>query len=704
MQERHADTYREEAHELLSELESSLLELEGSPGDMELVGRIFRAMHTIKGSGAMFGFDAIAAFTHEVETVFDNVRHGTLQVTRDLIDLTLKARDCIRLMLDEPDNNASEEMAAAILSSLRALASGGDESETVQWETAEAVHEEKAAAVPDEEGSQTYRIRFTPARHLFRTGTNPLPLLNELHSLGECSVTTYFGAIPPLEAIDPESCYAKWDAILTTSQGLNAVKDVFIFVENDAEVNIGTIDEDASGEGEVKKLGEILVERGDVGRQDVERVLQDRKPIGELLVESGVTTSAKVASALSEQEHVREVREKRKAEEAVSSIRVSAEKLDKLVDLVGELVTIQARLTEKAANGKDPDLVLVAEEVERLTNELRDNTMSIRMLPIGSTFSRFKRLVRDLSQELGKEIELYTEGAETELDKTVIERLNDPLVHIIRNAVDHGIEEPSVREELGKPRVGTIVLSAKHSGGNVLIDITDDGKGLHKEKLRQKAVEKGLVSPDAEMSEKEIFSLIFAPGFSTSSAVTSVSGRGVGMDVVKKTVDGLRGSVDVSSEEGTGTSVTLKLPLTLAIIDGLLVEIGKQHFVLPLSLVKECVELTREDVERAHGRHIANVRGEIVPYVRLREKFGISGDLPAIEQIVIADIQRASIGLVVDNVIGEHQTVIKSLGRIYRNVRGVSGSTILGDGTVALIMDVPGLVDGAQTYEITTNN
>ncbi|HUJ68172.1 MAG TPA: chemotaxis protein CheA, partial [Syntrophorhabdales bacterium] len=515
MQERHIDTYREEAHELLSELESSLLELEGSPGDMELVGRIFRAMHTIKGSGAMFGFDEIAAFTHEVETVFDNVRHGTLQVTRDLIDLTLKVRDCIRLMLDEPGNKETEEMAAAILSSLRALASGGNESETTEeWTAAEPTSSEGSQALPTEGGSQTYRIRFTPARHLFRTGTNPLPLLNELRSLGECSIAAHFGAIPPLEAIDPESCYARWDIILTTSQGLNAVKDVFIFVENDAEVRIEAIDEDPAVEGDVKRLGEILVERGDVGRQDVERVLQERKPIGELLVESGVTTSAKVASALSEQEHVREVREKRKTEEAVSSIRVSADKLDKLVDLVGELVTIQARLTEKAVSGKDPELLFVAEEVERLTNELRDNTMSIRMLPIGSTFSRFKRLVRDLSKELGKEIELYTEGAETELDKTVIERLNDPLVHIIRNSVDHGIEEPSVREQLGKPRVGTIVLSAKHSGGNVLIDITDDGKGLHKETLRLKAVEKGLVSPDAEMSEKEIFSLIFAPGFS----------------------------------------------------------------------------------------------------------------------------------------------------------------------------------------------
>ena len=367
------------------------------------------------------------------------------------------------------------------------------------------------------------------------------------------------------------------------------------------------------------------------------------------------------------------MREKRKAEEAVSNLRVAAEKLDKLVDLVGELVTIQARLTEKAANGKDPELLFVAEEVERLTNELRDNTMSIRMLPIGSTFSRFKRLVRDLSKELGKEIELITEGAETELDKTVIERLNDPLVHIIRNAVDHGIEPPSVRESLGKSRVGTIALSAKHAGGNVLIDITDDGKGLHAETLRQKAVEKGLISPDAEMSEKEIFSLIFAQGFSTSAAVTSVSGRGVGMDVVKKTVDGLRGSVDVSSEAGTGTSVTLNLSLTLAIIDGLLVEIGRQH-LRPSPLSRERVCRADEGRRGAGARQAHRKReGEIVPYVRLRERFGINGDLPDIEQIVIAEIQRTSIGFVVDSVIGEHQTVIKSLGTIYRNVPGISG-------------------------------
>ncbi len=695
MNESPKDTFREEAYELLAELEFSLLELEASPTDMELIGKVFRAMHTIKGSGAMFGFDEIATFTHEVETVFDNVRNGTLPVTKELIDLTLEARDCIRGMLDGPDQGASKEDTTDLMAAFRSLCTPN------QTSSQPAARGNEPAR---SNGLSTYRIRFVPSQHLFKTGTNPLPLLEELRGLGTCTIVAHLDAVPDIEDIDAELCYTYWDAILTTTEPMDAVKDVFIFVEGDSQVSIDLIWEGDLEEDSHKRIGEILVDRGDITRENLEKVLHEKKPIGELLVEAGVTTSGKVVSALSEQEHVREVRDKQKREESVSSLRVSADKLDKLVDLVGELVTIQARLTEKAVNGGDPDLLPIAEEVERLTTELRDNTMSIRMLPIGSTFNRFKRLVRDLSKELGKEIELFTEGAETELDKTVIERLNDPLVHIIRNSVDHGVELPSVREASGKTRTGSIMLSAKHAGGNVVIDITDDGKGLDKAAIRKKSIEKGLISADVELSEKELFSMIFAPGFSTSSEITSVSGRGVGMDVVKKTIEALRGSVEVSSEPGTGTSVTLKLPLTLAIIEGLLVDIGKQYFILPLSLVKECVELTKEHRDQAHGQQIANVRGEIVPYVRIRDKFSIAGDLPDIEQIVIADIQRTRIGFVVDSVIGEHQTVIKSLGKVYKNVKGVSGSTILGDGTVALIMDLPGLADGLRTYDVTTNN
>jgi two-component system, chemotaxis family, sensor kinase CheA len=659
------ETFRVEAMERLQELESSLLELEESPESEELIGQIFRALHTIKGSGAMFGFDEVASFTHEVETVFDMVRNGKMSVEKELIDLTLKAGDLIHNMLDGKETPERDDLAAAFKRYLPGAA--------------EAV----ASHAPKEEKKETrtYRIRFRPEPDLFASGTNPIPLLNELRQLGDATVIAQLDGIPSLEDMNPELCYTYWDIVLTTDKGENSIKDVFIFVEDLAEITI-----EPAQEG--KRLGEIMIEKGDVKKEDIEKVLKEKKPIGELLVEKGLVSKDKVASALAEQTQVKEVKEKRQKDDAVSSIRVAADKLDKLVNLVGELVTVQARLTQKSSSEKDPDLTLIAEEVERLTEELRDTTMSIRMLPIGTTFSKFKRLVRDLSSELGKEIDLTTEGGETELDKTVIEKLNDPLVHIIRNSVDHGVESPEIRQSIGKPRQGMVHLSAKHSGAYVLVEITDDGAGLNKERIRAKAVERGLVAPDQDISDKDLYGLIFAAGFSTAKNVTSVSGRGVGMDVVKKTIDSLRGSIEVQSEEGEGTTISLKLPLTLAIIEGLLVEIGTHQFVLPLSAVEECVELTREDVEKTHGRHMANVRGSLIPYMRLREEFGIAGELPELEQIVITEIDRARMGFVVDHVIGQHQTVIKTLGKAYRNVEGISGATILGDGTVALIVDV----------------
>jgi two-component system chemotaxis sensor kinase CheA len=378
---------------------------------------------------------------------------------------------------------------------------------------------------------------------------------------------------------------------------------------------------------------------------------------------------------------------------------VPAERLDALVNLVGELVTVQARLSQIASRSSDGIILSLSEEVERLTGELRDTTLNIRMLPIGSTFGRFKRLVRDLSLELGKEIELTTEGAETELDKTVIEKLNDPLVHLIRNSIDHGIEAPETRTSAGKPRIGTIHLSAVHSGANVKIQIKDDGSGLNKEAILAKAIEKGLVSTNADLTDKELYNFILHPGFSTAQKVTNVSGRGVGMDVVKRAIEGLRGSIDISSEKGKGTTINVTLPLTLAIVEGLLVAIKENYFVLPLSIVEECVELTREDVQKAHGKNIAYIRGEMVPYIRLRKEFNIVGEPPSIEQIVITGNNGDRVGFVVDTVMGEHQTVIKNLGRFYKDVEGVSGATILGDGTVALIVDIPKLIKNVELTE-----
>ncbi len=698
--EEHVAAYREEAIELLTELETSLLDLEETPDDHDLISRVFRAMHTIKGSGAMFGFDAIAAFTHEVETVFDLVRNNKMAVTKELLNLTLQSRDHISALLDassglgEVDSSAGE----AIIAGLRSLSK---HAETAQKEMAveplsSAVSEVKGA----ESEMQTWRIRFEPNRELLLCGSNPLSLLNELRGLGTCQVTAHFDNIPTLDSLVPEQCYLYWDIVLSTSRGEAAIKDVFIFVEDDCRITIKLIDDANRADRDIHKLGEILVDRGDLSPDRLQSALEQQKPLGELLVASGAVSHEKVQSALIEQQHVKNVRQERTGSpEAAASIRVPAEKLDQLVNLVGEMVTVQARLTQVANKMGDPGFVAIAEEVERLTNELRDTALNIRMLPIGSTFSKFKRLVRDLSMELGKEIEMETFGADTELDKTVIEKLNDPLVHIIRNSIDHGIEKPEKRVAAGKAPVGTIRMGAEHAGDSVLITIYDDGGGINRDAIHAKAIELGMVSANAELSDQEIYGYIFAPGFSMAAKVTSVSGRGVGMDVVKRGIEGLRGTIVVDSELGKGTTITLKIPLTLAIIESLLVKIGDSHFVLPLAAIEECVELSREDITNSHGRNVANVRGHLTPYICLRDQFSVPGERPAIEQIVIVSVHGSRIGFVVDFVVGEHQTVIKPLGVLYQDVRGISGATILGDGSVALILSPADLAKMAEVRE-----
>lgn len=690
-------TFRDEAYELLAELEHALLELEKNPGDSQQVGRVFRAMHTIKGSGGACEFHEISSFTHELESVFDKVRSGKMQATRELISLTLRARDQIEAMFNAFYQGGEVDLSVTgdIIASLKKLIP-----EAPPQAKAKAAASAKTQEQQAEAQCMTYRIRFKPSRDIFSTGTDPVRLLKELRELGTCRIVAHTEGIPYLEDFDPQACYSYWDVILSSCRGMNAIQDVFIFVKDAAEVAIDVIDDQGAIEDETtyKKLGEILLERGDVSREELQQALSKKKRVGELLIENGVVPESKVEAALVEQQHVREIREQRHGAESASSIRVATSKLDTLVNLVGELVTVQARLTQTALNSGQAALMSIAEEVERLTSSLRDNAMKIRMLPIGTTFSKFKRVVRDLSAELGKEIEMIGDGAETELDKTVIERLSDPLVHIIRNCIDHGIETPDVRIAAGKPREGTIHLSALHSGAHVLIRVEDDGAGLDVSAIRAKAIEKGLIHADAELTEQQVMELILAPGFSTAKNVTGVSGRGVGMDVVKRAIDSLRGTVEVQSTPGKGTVITLKLPLTLAIIDGFLTKIGGEHFIFPLSLVQECIELTGES-PGSHGRHLANVRGQVVPYIRLREYFLVQGEKPRFEQIVIVNVDNRRVGLVVDTVVGEHQTVLKSLGKYYYGVEGISGATILGDGTVALILDIPKLVRLVEQQE-----
>lgn len=677
--------YREEAYELLDELTETLLELEQRQ-DEQLVGRAFRALHTIKGSGAMFGFEELAAFVHDIETVYDKVRDGKLSVNKSIIDLTLAACDIIRAMVSPDGDTVDEAEQGRITAGFAAFL---EQKDTPSGDDA-------GATGPERDEPATYRIRFRPDPNILLTGTNPILLLNELRDMGQITICAQNGSIPTLESLCPEECYVCWDIILTTDAGLNAVRDVFIFVEDGAEVTIDVLDTGSADENVHKKLGEILVERGDIDAESVARAVSTQKRVGEMLVSTGMVQEGSIASALAEQAHIDKVQSRRQQSETVSSVRVAAEKIDTLVDLVGEMVTVQARLTQLASQAQIPELGAVAEEVERLTAELRDNTMSIRMMPIGPTFSKFKRTVRDLSNELGKEVVLETSGAATELDKTVIERLGDPLMHLIRNSIDHGIESPEERRSAGKAPQGTIRLAARHSGAHVVIEVSDDGAGLDTARILAKATERGIVKQDAQLSDREVYDLIFAPGFSTAARVSNVSGRGVGMDVVRQNVDALRGTIEVGSEKGGGTTITLKLPLTLAIIDGLLVRIGCDYFVLPLAIVEECVELTRQDIQQAHGKHMAHVRGDLVPYVCLREHFGTGGARPDVEQIVICGVEEQRVGFVVDTVIGGHQTVIKNLGRMYRDIEGLSGATILGDGTVALILDPPKLIQQVE--------
>ena len=665
------ELFREEAYELIAELESAVLEIEKTPDDREQIARVFRALHTIKGSGAACGLDAMVRFTHEIETFFDLVRKGKITLTRELIDLTLAARDQIKAMLDTCyfEGTTDEAKGRRIIAAFQEHSVGkGAAAKDALPSGEEARSGCRVRPVLEEE--KTYRIRFHPSQATGAADPDPSGFINELAELGTCAV------VARMDALSSPTGSPCWEVLLVTRWGIDAIQDVFILVKDQWELTI----EVSPGQGREKNEPPMVnVQRSCTGD------------------EAGTKTAPSSPQAPSQQGQEVPFGS---AHAVLSSIRVATGKLDTLVDLVGELVTIQARLSLTALSRGVPEFISIAEEVERLTGNLRDEAMSIRMMPIGATFSRFKRLVRDLAQELGKEVVLVTEGAETELDKTVIERLGDPLMHLIRNSIGHGIESPGARAGAGKPTTGTVVLSAAHSGAHVLIQIKDDGAGFDLGTIRAKGVERGLVREGEELSEKELLSLVFLPGFSTAKTVTNISGRGVGLDVVKRSIDSLGGTVMVRNNEKAGATMVLKLPLTLAIIDGFLTEAGAERYVFPLSLVEECVELTAAGSAAGNGRHMINVRGHIVPYVRLREQFSITGTPPSIEQIVIARVDDKRVGFVVDQVIGGHQTVIKNLGTLYREVEGLSGATILGDGTVALILDVPRLVQRAEQEEV----
>ncbi|GMO46685.1 chemotaxis protein CheA [Bradyrhizobium ottawaense] len=673
------EVFRQEASELFEVLEGALLDLGQRPDDRELVDSAFRALHTIKGSGAMFGFDKVASFTHEFETAFDRVRKGEIKPTQELISVALAAKDYIRALIEDPQST-DDIIGEAILDDLKRFVSA-DQPGAAVMEIAEAPP--LAPAGSNQAGWHLY-LEFET--HILRNGSNPLDLLEDLCKLGPCFVVPVTDGVPFLDEMEPEDCYLKWDVKLHAACDKDAIDDVFMFVQDEMKLTLSPLEHvEAPAPAPLFQL--LDEELAPVVEMPAPPVEAAAAPVAEQLV----------AKAEPKSESKPEPKlEAKRDDRGIATVRVQAERLDELMDRVGELVIAQARLTQLAASGSDLSIKMIAEEIERLASSLRDTTMGARMVPIGSLFGRFRRLVHDLSRDLSKPVEFVTSGEDTELDKTMIECLADPLVHLIRNAVDHGIEDTATRAANGKTEQGRIELAAVHSGAQVLVTVKDNGGGLNTARIRAKAEEQGLIATGAVLTDHEIHQFLFHPGFSTAQTISALSGRGVGMDVVKRTIENMRGSIDLSTRPGQGTTVTLRLPLTLAIIEGLLIRVGEGRYIIPLSAVEECIELTAED-ERSRGRNFLNVRGNLVPFLRLREIMTASGTPDRHQKTIIISTGETHVGLVADQIIGNHQTVIKSLSKLHSDVTMFSGATILGDGTAALILDVAQLVALAQS-------
>ncbi|MFC1684328.1 chemotaxis protein CheA [Pseudomonadota bacterium] len=676
----------DESFEGLDIMESGLLNMDPGDVDPEQINAIFRAAHSIKGGSGTFGFMDISNFTHVMETLLDEMRDGRRQVSADAVNVLLRSVDVLREMLKATSEGGQLDEAPVQeqKAELDALLSG-EEVATVEPATG-------AAELQPEEAQPTgWHIVFRPHAHMMRTGNDPLRLLRELATLGDLELDADIDSLPELATYEPEDSYLSWDLRLHGDVERDQINDVFDWVEDDCDLVIMPLlpkQESAAQPAAVAQEEPVAEEAKETPEQD-ERRASDRRAAAD----RRAPTDRRAGDR----------REGAAASGGSSSIRVDIHKIDTLINMVGELVITQSML---GMLGEDFDEDFDMSRVERLrdgltqlerhTRELQESVMQIRMLPISFTFSRFPRLVHDLSTKMGKKIQLKMTGENTEVDKTVIEKIGDPLVHLVRNSLDHGIESPEDRVAAGKPETGTVELNAFHRGGNIIIEIRDDGKGLDKDRILDKAIERGLVTEDMHLTDQQVFEMIFAAGFSTADVVSDVSGRGVGMDVVRRNINELGGNIEIESEAGKGSSFTIRLPLTLAILDGQTVAVGDETYIVPLVSIVESIQIRMDMVNLVAGKgETFKLRDEYLPIVRLHETFGIESakatDLTE-GLLVVVEGEGRRCGLFVDDLLGQQQVVIKSLEANYNKVEGVSGATILGDGSVALILDIPGLI------------
>ena len=697
-------TFIVECRELLEDMENALLAIEQTEDKTELINAIFRAAHTIKGSSGLFSLDHVVAFTHVVESVLDRVRDGKLEIVDGLLSVLLSCCDHIGALIDGVDAGQTEatsaltEQGTPLLAQLRIYLEPKLATLTVETAALEVDATQRISAVGGGSDHWLISVRFGP--EVLRNGMDPLSFIRFLSTLGRIvDILTLPNALPDAERMNPELCYLGFEIALESSADKATIENAFEFVRDECQLHIlaprskvtDYIEMIQASPDISVRIGDLMVRAGAITQQELDAALNAQAdsatptPLGTLLVEQNTVRPEVVDAALSKQKQVKELHAQENR-----SIRVDADKLDQLINLVGELIIVGAGVNLVARRAKILDLQESTSKLSSLVEEVRDSALQLRMVKIGATFSRFQRVVHDVSRDLGKDIALDINGEETELDKTVVEKIGDPLMHLVRNSMDHGIESAEVRIARGKPAQGTLRLNAFHDSGSIVITVEDDGGGLKRERILAKAIERGLVEAGHHLSDAEIYALIFEPGFSTAEQITNLSGRGVGLDVVKRNITALRGTVGINSQEGVGTIVTVRLPLTLAIIDGFLVKVGASIFAIPLDMVEECVEYSAEP-----GHNYTNLRGEVLPFIRLRELFGVTEPMPRRENIVVLKHGQHRAGLVVDTLLGEFQTVIKPLGKLFNQVKCVSGSTILGSGNVALILDVPALVQQA---------
>ena len=705
------DIFFEECTEGLSVMEEGLLTLDNGT-DVEEINAIFRAAHSIKGGGASFGFTAISSFTHVMETLLDEMRDGRRQVTREIVDLLLESVDVLRDMVTaarEEDESESERSREVQTKLERVLAgqdeNGGDAEAPTDQPAAEAPVESEPAEETTQQTGGGWKITFAPHESLLKAGNDPARIFRELERLGELEVTSDASALPRLGDINPESSYLNWKLTLYTEADEAAIRELFSWVEDECDLTLEAFEGGAPAASEPEPAavttGEVAEEAAPAPAQEAPKPAPvEAIPVPEVAA-AAVAAPAPTAKA-DDKGAEKPAAKKSSSNKDGGSIRVGIDKVDALINMVGELVITQSMLSQIGSNLEEGStknfekLLDGITQLERNTRELQESVLQIRMLPISFSFSRFPRLVRDLSKSMSKQIELKMTGEHTEVDKTVLEKIGDPLVHLVRNSLDHGIETPEIRREKGKPETGILELCAYHEGGDIIIQVKDDGAGLNRERILKKAIEKGLVSENEDLSDERVYNLIFMPGFSTADKISDVSGRGVGMDVVRRNVRDLGGNVMINNNaSGAGSTVTIRLPLTLAILDGQLVRIGKETFIVSLVSIVESLQMKQEMINSITGQsELYRVRDEYIPIIRVNHLFGTQAGIDNLLEglLVVVESDGQRVGLFVDDLLGQQQVVIKSLETNFKQIQGISGATILGDGTVALIMDVPGLI------------